>query len=476
MDEGDKRELNYKGALEFIGEVRSGVSWERFCSFSMQYFAAFIDILSYDKKVNDFFSKNSIDKTYAVRNVRGIMHKLHCNRNKDYYLALGLSYSATEAQIVKRWRELMMIYHPDRNADDEYASECAKRINEAYNVLKDGRKRSEYLSKRIRHARLNHKISGGFNFQETMKGGFMTPKMRRILPKAVTVSFFMVPVLALLAVFALNRQSDDFFAFLKKEDAPVRQEAVKEERSAANASSEHISIQNNPAAVSKDADFSKRPEEDIKEKEAKSVKKAYKAKAIQKTTMQKETAPLKPAPQKKEPETSQIIAQASQEPQKKEQDAESQEQKRPVIPVIAQETQVSPKLDIKEAEAEAEAQKSNISVNLMLFIKKYIDAYQKGDINNFMTLYSGSAVENGLAYEDIKRSYQKYFKKRRYNSLDIKNVEFVEKGNNIIVRAVYVLRKIKNDTIISEKKGSINWILVKDDKTLLILKSEYDRS
>jgi len=64
---------------------------------------------------------------------------------KDYYEVLGVSRSASDADIKKAYRRLAMKYHPDRNPGKEKeATERFKEINEAYGVLGDPEKRQQY--------------------------------------------------------------------------------------------------------------------------------------------------------------------------------------------------------------------------------------------------------------------------------------------------------------------------------------------
>lgn len=63
---------------------------------------------------------------------------------KDYYKVLGVSKTATQAEIKKKYRKLAVKYHPDKNKGDKAKEEKFKAITEAYEVLKDPEKRKQY--------------------------------------------------------------------------------------------------------------------------------------------------------------------------------------------------------------------------------------------------------------------------------------------------------------------------------------------
>ena len=63
---------------------------------------------------------------------------------RDYYEVLGVSKTATDAEIKKAYRKLAMKYHPDYNPGDKDAEEKFKEVNEANEVLSDPKNRQLY--------------------------------------------------------------------------------------------------------------------------------------------------------------------------------------------------------------------------------------------------------------------------------------------------------------------------------------------
>jgi molecular chaperone DnaJ len=88
---------------------------------------------------------------------------------QDYYGTLGVARGATEDEIRKAYRRLARKYHPDLNPGDKSAEEHFKKVQEAYDVLSDTKKRQMFdqlgfYSENARPQPGQHPGGAGFNF------------------------------------------------------------------------------------------------------------------------------------------------------------------------------------------------------------------------------------------------------------------------------------------------------------------------
>jgi len=87
---------------------------------------------------------------------------------RDYYEILGVTRTATDAELKQAYRRLAVQYHPDKNPGDHEAEEKFKEINEAYQVLSQAEMRSRY--DRFGHAGVGTAAGAGAGFGQGFPG------------------------------------------------------------------------------------------------------------------------------------------------------------------------------------------------------------------------------------------------------------------------------------------------------------------
>ncbi len=96
----------------------------------------------------------------------------------DYYSLLGVRRDASQEDIKKAYRKVALKHHPDRNAGSKEAEERFKQATEAYEVLRDARKRARYDRYGKEGVRGAGGMSGGIDFADALEvfmrdfGGF----------------------------------------------------------------------------------------------------------------------------------------------------------------------------------------------------------------------------------------------------------------------------------------------------------------
>jgi molecular chaperone DnaJ len=86
----------------------------------------------------------------------------------DYYNTLGISKNASQEEIKSAYRKLAMKYHPDKNPGDASSEAKFKEASEAYQVLSNSQKKSNY--DQFGHAAFENGGGGGGGFGDF--GGF----------------------------------------------------------------------------------------------------------------------------------------------------------------------------------------------------------------------------------------------------------------------------------------------------------------
>jgi len=71
---------------------------------------------------------------------KAVISLLLQNGENDPYTALGLPVNAQGDEVTRRWKRLVVLFHPDRNPHESTCEEITKKINEAYGKITANRK------------------------------------------------------------------------------------------------------------------------------------------------------------------------------------------------------------------------------------------------------------------------------------------------------------------------------------------------
>ena len=186
----------FSKALDFIDKA-DHLSYGKVCRHAVNNSEALIEILQQTGESVKFLASRQIDREVVAGRVKSILQRLHFNPADDYYLALLLPRDADVSMIHQRWKVLMMVYHPDRHSEsaastEQHIADCARRLNEIFDVLKDPKKKFPY------DQRLDHPSKDSLE-----RPSFCTKPGKTAFPEMIRENFFAGALLFLLTTTAL---------------------------------------------------------------------------------------------------------------------------------------------------------------------------------------------------------------------------------------------------------------------------------
>ena len=158
---------------------------------------------------------------YLVDGASFVISKMHFNPENNYYITLGLPQNATPEELSRRWKRFMLLYHPDKQVgNEEWVSERAKKVNEAYTALKDETKRAEYDNK-LTSQMLSRKFpsappqgtahhrppAGAFSRRRSSESAPEWNSIRPYMPKILITLYILIALIVLGFIYLQNKSS-----------------------------------------------------------------------------------------------------------------------------------------------------------------------------------------------------------------------------------------------------------------------------
>lgn len=128
-----KREIFVTASL--INKLNRGCHLEEIYKRSIDCYETLLDLVE-KTEVSDEVSrliKQPREKIEAV--AKRILNLLLFNKENNPFLSFGLTSNATSDEIKRRWKRLLVIYHPDRMFNQKSYDEIAKKINQVYREI-----------------------------------------------------------------------------------------------------------------------------------------------------------------------------------------------------------------------------------------------------------------------------------------------------------------------------------------------------
>jgi curved DNA-binding protein CbpA len=363
---------------------------------------------------------------------------------KDYYRILGLRETATAEEIHRRWIELMQKYHPDHSPDGKYDEEMAKKINEAYQVLKHSASRMGYDLER-QHQRSQKTFSA----------------WKLILPASV------LTIILILTAFLFRRPETPVSLNQQPQSPSPKAIAQYEEPM------RQVISPKEPSEVEKSVKIDREKEERSSPQQISQAKKTAPSVAIK--TAEPSLPTVRSESSSKSPATPASTELSRPRPVEKQKPASLSEYsgKIPAVHSVS-DSSASAKKEDRSLAAQLPPPIGTEEEVKKLF-NHYVERYNKKDIQGFLSLFSPKAIQNqkdGL--EEIRRIYENFFYQSlelRYSVEDIK-VEIYQ--NAVEVKARYEVGQIlRTDGQKKIWKGRIQWMLVKEDGVLKIMSLNY---
>jgi curved DNA-binding protein CbpA len=363
---------------------------------------------------------------------------------KDYYRILGLKETATAEEIHRRWIELMQKYHPDHSPDGKYDEEMAKKINEAYQVLKHSASRMGYDLER------EHQRS-----QKTFSA------WKLVVPVSI------VTIILIFTVFILRRpevpvSSNQQAKLLSPKVTVPYEEPTRQ-----------VIPPREPSKSEKSVKIEKEQQEKVSSQQIDQAKKT--APRIVMKTVESSPPNVRPESSNKSPATSAPTELTRARPVEKQKPASISEPSRK-IPAAQ-----------SVSDSSASAQKNDQSQVAKLpppiakeeeikkLFNRYVERYNKKDIHGFLSLFSPKAIQNQKdGFEEIRRIYENFFYQSLELQYSLENMKVEIYQNAVEVKARYKVNQIlRTDGEKKIWKGRIQWMLVKEDEALKIISVNY---
>ena len=441
---------------------------------------------------------------------------MHFNSENNYYVTLGLSQNVSPDEIRERWKKLILLYHPDRQeGDDSWVSERAKKVNEAYSILKDDEKRRAFDRKLVELAIARKPESLSRTTQRATHPGSSRKisqnpewdRKKKNIPK-ILVGVYLIAALVFLGYIYLQDSSEHLENALISKKGSIGQAQLKpgsaiEKNHSTESKPLQLQTPDTPGEAEQKPHTLARAETGLQEQKTEEREAILESEhtrhvpvphvprkaagsglvpqsGTDKASVKENTALVKAIPLSPAPAATTVLPleEKNQEPAPKlpppsvkgspaaDYGTRTREQSTPIRqehigsspPAQSQKTTEITQEEIEE------------------FMKRYASTYSKSNINLFMALFSRSVIENSrLHYNEMREAYRETFSEK-INYYRINNMTIVLNGATAHVSGIYDLNRYSSsEDRWTRYSGKIQWKITRENNDLKIISLNYDK-
>jgi curved DNA-binding protein CbpA len=498
------RDIQFRRALEVIAGLYEGTSAEKLYNDAIGCFDSLIEISRNTDLTVDFARRHNLDNKYLVDGANFVISRMHFNPESNYYITLGLSRNVSSAEIRDRWKKLMLLYHPDlQEGDESWVSERAKKVNEAYSILKDSGQRQAFdrklqdrilqLKPMVRPGKMEKDLRPG-----SRKKAIFSPEWERkkkSIPKII-VGTYIIAALGFLGHIYIQNSADQLESSLSGRDGLAAGPHLKVVAGDENNVSSGPGGNSGSKGHMHTGETAPEPIPDIEPGQEKM--KADPPGVVEQLTQGKmPSAPDGPAKKslpkkgktpgrdfnssdisavKEAPLPGPVTAGPGANPRARVQESSPAAGTTLPVEVSGAELSEKPEASVSPVPVPAispqQMQPAETGITreeVEQFIKLYSSSYLKGDLNSFMALFSGSVLENDrLRYAELREGYKITFSEK-IDFYRLKTLKIEVNGQSADVSAVYNLRRYASDKgRWMHYSGRIRWNVAREGTELKI--------
>ena len=134
-DSSDNRKIRVLATATLMRRFHEQCPTNEIYEKATRSYETLIDTIEKKHTAKEIATLLDIPEITIKRYAEAIIDILLFNKENDPYLSFGLTRGASFSEVNRRWKSLIVLYHPDRNLDKQLFEDRARKINGIYEEI-----------------------------------------------------------------------------------------------------------------------------------------------------------------------------------------------------------------------------------------------------------------------------------------------------------------------------------------------------